>query len=125
MVVGPGASRPSQCAHRSFPNLRSFVALKDGQLFPWGDDSYGGSADDGAMSSGAPAGNAFVSIASNTKAFAALRQDGSLAAWGYNTFGGRHSDVPDGNDFVAVFSNARAFAALRQDGRIAAWGSSS
>ena len=58
----------------------------------------------------------------NEEAFAVLRGDGSIVAWGDPTYGG--SGAPAGPDFVAVYATRYAFAALRKDGTIAAWGSS-
>ena len=62
------------------------------------------------------------SMYANEKAFAALRGDGSIAAWGDSVSGG--SGAPSGSGFTAVFSTRYAFAALRGDGSIAAWGRS-
>lgn len=56
----------------------------------------------------------------NWHAFAALKKDGSLVAWGDPLYGA--VGVPAGNDFVEIASSTGAFAALRRDGSIAAWG---
>ena len=58
---------------------------------------------------------------SNGYAWAALKQDGSLAGWGSSNHGGTR--VPNGTGFTAIYSTAGSFAALRQDGSIRAWGS--
>lgn len=63
----------------------------------------------------------------NDRAFAALRQDGRVFAWGLSSYGGSiPSDVsrePDGLiDVKAIFSTFAAFAALKGDGRVVAWG---
>jgi alpha-tubulin suppressor-like RCC1 family protein len=60
----------------------------------------------------------------NAYAFAALKQDGSVAAWGHSSYGG--SGVPsDLSNVQAIYSTQFAFAALKQDGSVAAWGDSS
>ena len=56
----------------------------------------------------------------NGQAFAMLREDGSIAAWGDPNYGGK--GAPLGTGFKALYSNRAAFAALHQDGSIAVWG---
>ena len=56
----------------------------------------------------------------NVAAFAALKPDGSIVAWGSSDAGG--SGAPVGTGFTALHSNERAFAALKADGSITAWG---
>jgi alpha-tubulin suppressor-like RCC1 family protein len=53
-------------------------------------------------------------------AFAALKADGSITAWGHSSYGG--SGEPDGNGYTKIYSNEYAFAALKADGSITAWG---
>ncbi len=50
----------------------------------------------------------------------ALRSDGSLAAWGNNSYG-QATPLP-GNDFVAIAGGANNNVALRSDGSLAGWG---
>jgi alpha-tubulin suppressor-like RCC1 family protein len=54
-------------------------------------------------------------------AFAALKADGSITAWG-SDWGG--SGAPDGNGYTKIYSNNAAFAIVKADGSITAWGSS-
>jgi hypothetical protein len=56
-------------------------------------------------------------------AFAALKADGSIAAWGGGTTrtGPPFSSI-HGIGFTKIYSNARAFAVLKSDGSIVAWG---
>jgi alpha-tubulin suppressor-like RCC1 family protein len=62
-----------------------------------------------------------VKIARLTSAaFAALKADGSIVAWGSSSDGG--SGVPSGNGYTKIYSTGHAFAALKADGSIAAWG---
>jgi hypothetical protein len=62
-------------------------------------------------------------IYSTFGAFAALKEDGTVQAWGDSRFGG--SGVPaDLKDVRAIYSTFGAFAALKEDGTVQAWGSS-
>ncbi len=56
----------------------------------------------------------------NEGAFAALKSDGSIVAWGPTNKGG--SGAPTGKGFKQIYSNSRAFAALKSDGSIESWG---
>ena len=60
----------------------------------------------------------------NPHAFAALRADGSVIAWGDPELGGDSSavDAQLGSGVVQIFSTNAAFAALRSDGSVVAWG---
>jgi hypothetical protein len=60
---------------------------------------------------------------SNSAAFAALKNDGSISAWGDSLYGGG-TDAPTGTGFTQLFSNNGAFTALKADGSITAWGNS-
>ena len=73
--------------------------------------------------SGAPTGSGFTAIYSTGTAFAALKADGSISAWGDSRYGG--SGAPAGSGFTAIYSTEQAFAALKEDGSISAWGDSS
>jgi hypothetical protein len=50
----------------------------------------------------------------NSNAFAALKTDGSITAWGDSNKGG--SDAPSGNGYTKIYSTIAAFAALKIDG---------
>jgi diketogulonate reductase-like aldo/keto reductase len=71
---------------------------------------------------GAPSDNGYTKIYSTAHAFAALKADGSITAWGSSNWGG--SGAPDGNGYTKIYSNWGAFAALKADGSITAWGGS-
>ena len=59
----------------------------------------------------------------NREAFAALKEDGTVMAWGNSGFGG--NDVPLGLNYVnVIYATAGAFAALKEDGTVRAWGNS-
>jgi alpha-tubulin suppressor-like RCC1 family protein len=50
----------------------------------------------------------------------ALRADGSIVAWGDNSYG--QCNVPSENDFIAVSAGYFCSLALRANGSIVAWG---
>ena len=59
-------------------------------------------------------------VVANNYAFAALKSDGSVIAWGNEDFGG---EAPEGlEDVEEVVATPLAFAALKSDGNILAWG---
>ena len=63
---------------------------------------------------------------SNTSAFAALKDDGSVVTWGGAT--GGYSDrvaTKLSSGVVQIYSSQGAFAALKSDGSVVTWGSSS
>ena len=64
----------------------------------------------------------YTSVIANKHAFAALKEDGTVAAWGYSSSGG---DAPAGlSDVKTIYSTYSAFAALKENGTVVAWGSS-
>ena len=122
-------------------NMKAFAALKaDGSITTWGCKStdtgepcYG--YEYGGTDPGIGAGSGIVDIVSNVKqhAFAALKNDGSVHAWGDSNYGGCNNVaggtntkcVPDGLSNVAtIVSNHHAFVAVKSDGSVKAWGDS-
>jgi hypothetical protein len=71
-------------------------------------------------------GSPIVKVFSNSEAFAAIRQDGTISTWGNAAKGGDSSAISGAlssqNPVTNIFSNAHAFAALRQDGSVVTWG---
>ncbi|WP_413360828.1 Ig-like domain-containing protein [Prochlorococcus sp. MIT 1201] len=63
---------------------------------------------------------------SNSSAFAALKDDGSVVTWGHSVFGGDSSSVATelSSGVNQIFSTSTAFAALKDDGSVVTWGSS-
>jgi alpha-tubulin suppressor-like RCC1 family protein len=57
----------------------------------------------------------------NINAFAALKKDGTVVAWG-NTSGGGDAAGKDLTNVKTIFATAYAFAALKKDGTVVAWG---
>uniref|UniRef100_UPI0009C8411C hypothetical protein n=1 Tax=Pseudomonas sp. FSL W5-0299 TaxID=1917484 RepID=UPI0009C8411C len=67
--------------------------------------------------------NDIVQVAGTGEAFAALRKNGTVVAWGNQRMGGDTSAVEDQLINVqALYSSYEAFAALTSDGRVVTWG---
>lgn len=74
---------------------------------------------DGSNNTGADLTN-IVQVESNWYAYAALKSDGTVVAWGDPLFGGT---APIGlNNVKALYANNKAFAALLNDGSVVMWG---
>ncbi len=65
-------------------------------------------------------GGVFNAPNTASSAFAALKADGSITAWGEFS-----DDAPTDSGYVKVHPSSSAFAALKADGSITAWGDSS
>jgi alpha-tubulin suppressor-like RCC1 family protein len=123
-----------------YSNLNAFAALKsDGSLVIWGDAPSGGrfsissrnySSDPLSQSytytpaTGNLASNV-IKVSSSSRAFAALKTDGSVVTWGDANAGGDSTAVADNlaSNVKAVYSNYNSFAALKNDGSVVTWGS--
>jgi len=96
---------------------QAFAALlrSAGTVVAWGaSDSLG---------AGVPSGlTGVVNIFTTETAFAALKADGTVVAFGSLTQGGA---APALDNVVYIYSNKYAFAALRSDRTVTAWGSGS
>lgn len=96
------------------PNAIAIAVFRPGYaIITWGRDDYGQVTD-------APDGNDFVAIAAGKRHCLALKSDGSLVAWGYNTYG--ECNVPDGTDYTAIAAGTNHSIALKSDGSIVVWG---
>ncbi|GAJ14197.1 unnamed protein product, partial [marine sediment metagenome] len=99
------------------PNAIAIAVFRPGYaIITWGRDDYGQITD-------APDENDFVAIAAGKRHCLALKSDGSLVAWGYNTHG--ECNVPDGTDFTAITAGIYHSIALKSDGSIVVWGDDS
>ena len=127
----------------SYHNL---ALCADGTLVAWGYNSYGQLGDGSyttrnapvaVNASGALAGKRVVAVAAGANHSLALCADGTVAAWGYNTFGqlgdgtSTDSNVPvavnrtgtlAGKTVIAVAGGGTHSLALCADGTLAAWG---
>jgi hypothetical protein len=68
----------------------------------------------------APTDSGYIKIYSTSSAFAALKSDGSITAWGHSRTGG--SAAPTDSGYTKIYSTDSAFAALKSDGSITVWG---
>ena len=127
----------------------SLALCSDGKLVAWGDNSYNQLGNGGTTSSSTPvavstvgalAGKTVIAISARYYCNLALCSDGTLAAWGDNSYGqlGNGSttqgSVPAavntagvlaGKTVVAVSAGGSHCLALCVDGTLAAWGSNS
>jgi alpha-tubulin suppressor-like RCC1 family protein len=67
-----------------------------------------------------PTDSGYTKIYSTYPAFAALKSDGSITAWGNSKYGG--SGAPTNSGYIEIYSTYYAFAALKSDGSITTWG---
>jgi alpha-tubulin suppressor-like RCC1 family protein len=126
--------------------LHSLALCADGSLAAWGHNMFGQLGNDSAVSgsvpvavdrTGALAGKSVVAISAGPFHNLALCSDGTVVAWGNNTYGQlgdgttvtrrvpvRVSPVGAlaGNQVVAVAAAAYSSFALCDDGTVAAWG---
>ena len=92
------------------------AALFAGSVKCWGDNTYG-------QLNNIPLGNNFKAIAAGGFHSLALKSDGSIAGWGYNSDG--QATPPAGNNFIAVAAGGLHSLALESNGTIAGWGNNS
>jgi hypothetical protein len=64
---------------------------------------------DPSAGTGTPSDNGYTKIYSTGSAFAALKADGSITAWGDSSTGG--AGAPSDNGYTKIYSTALAFAA--------------
>jgi hypothetical protein len=134
-----------------YSNSAAFAALKNnGSVVTWGDVLCGGNSTKSKSTwsnnnqtitevegvSGALSSNV-TAIYSNYGAFAALKNNGSVIAWGDISHGGNLSKIEynDGNltetsvasqlssGVISIYSSLHGFSALKNDGTIVTWGS--
>ncbi len=117
------------------------VAVKtDGTLWTWGWDGYGqlgdgdpsGTGTTTSVSQPAPVliGSGFAAVSAGTNHTVAVKQDGTLWAWGDNYYGQlgdgtattRYVPAQIGSGFAAVSAGWNHTVALKMDGTLWAWG---
>ena len=62
------------------------------------------------------------SIVNTVGAYATLKQDGTVRAWGHHKYGGNNDDVINLTEVKSLYANCCAFAALKDNGDIHVWG---
>ena len=113
-----------------YTTLQAFAALKnDGTVVAWGQgpgkDEYGRPIDLGGDCSKVQGQlSSIQAIYPACFAFAALKADGSVVAWGHKDNGGDCSQVQDqlAVNVGSIYVSGHAFAALKFDGSIVTWG---
>ncbi len=113
MVVGQTLTTSSSLADEDGLGELSYQWLTAGGIKAWG--GYG--------SSGYPTDNVYTQIFSTEQAYAAMKADGSITAWGGGHAGG--TGGPTDNGYTQIYSTSYAFAAMKADGSITAWGNAS
>ncbi len=76
------------------------------------------------LSNGVTISTNITSVYSNLVAFAAIKTNGSVVAWGNSNNGGSIIDVSNSlqSNVVSITSTLYAFAALKSDGSVVTWG---
>jgi len=136
-----------------YSNDNAFAALKEnGSVVTWGNTLYGGNSTITSLIESGDSANYNSNISeissvansltsnvtavySNSKAFAALKKDGSVVAWGDISSGGNLSQYNSDNStegasvatqlatgVIAIYSTKKTFAALKNDGSLVYWG---
>jgi alpha-tubulin suppressor-like RCC1 family protein len=113
LALGPGAQH-------------ALVLRADGTVFDWGKHvqsvpTWPPSDPVNPLTNIPPTVRNIVSVAAGAAHSLALRSDGQVVAWGYNTYG--QTNVPaDATNIVAIAAGWYGNAALRADGTMLVWG---
>ncbi len=128
--ITPPPGLGSVTAIASGADASHFLALKaDGTLAAWGYNTYGqvsgtpgsGTAVANPVALGGQPLTGIVAIAAGSSHSVALKSDGTVRAWGLNSFG--TTAVPSGlSDVVAISAGFEHTLALKADGTVVAWG---
>eukprot|EP00929_Paragymnodinium_shiwhaense_P068719 TRINITY_DN34614_c0_g1_i1.p1 TRINITY_DN34614_c0_g1~~TRINITY_DN34614_c0_g1_i1.p1 ORF type:complete len:940 (-),score=193.07 TRINITY_DN34614_c0_g1_i1:88-2907(-) len=137
----PVAAELRQGVRSIVSTKHAFAALKeDGSVVAWGDPDFGGSgrsqreviievpgrkvADPVWVDMMEGLSGGVEQVVATEAAFAALKEDGSVVAWGSLISGGDTTRVQKqlSGAVVAVFPNQYAFAALKSNGSVVTWG---
>jgi hypothetical protein len=92
------------------------LALKNGGVIAWGDDSAGQSTVPATARSGV------VAIAASNWHTVALNQDSGVIAWGANNFNETNVPTTAQSDVVTITAGQAQTLVLKQDGSLIAWG---
>jgi len=113
LALGPGAQH-------------ALVLRADGTVLDWGKfvqtvPTWPPSSPVNPLTNIPPTVRNIVSVAAGAEHSLALRSDGQVVAWGYNSYG--QTNVPaDATNIVAIAAGWYGNAALRADGTILVWG---
>ena len=114
-------------------NHYAFSALKDdGSVISWGVSGKGGTQVDtysggGGVDVSSELASGVSKIVAAESAFAALKEDGTVVAWGDHLYGGSTSNSgssgkPNFTGVREIVGGAAAFAGIKDDGTVIAWG---
>jgi predicted CxxxxCH...CXXCH cytochrome family protein len=135
-TLGPGSGVTAVAAG----NDHSLALKSDGSVLAWGYNYYGQLGDNTTNTSNTPvqvygleSGAGVTAIATGSNHSLAVKSDGSLWAWGYNSYGqlGNNSTnsssipvqiLPAGSGVIAVAAGNAHSVALKSDGSVWAWG---
>ena len=72
---------------------------------------------------GEPSDSGYTTLVANYGAFAAMKSDGSITAWGSSSYGG--TGEPTGSGYTKIMTTVwnYNFLALKKDGSLTYWGS--
>ena len=128
------ANRVASGVVKVFANKDSFAALKDdGTVVTWGGGLYDGDAWEYTRDGwGNPVkgnrvevnktGVKVVDIFPGLWGFVALREDGTVAVWGYQASNAAMSAVVGSDRVASVVNSKLAFAAIKENGSVVTWG---
>ncbi|ARU50803.1 hypothetical protein CBR64_04155 [Cellulosimicrobium cellulans] len=131
-AVSFGAYRGSPVTVPALPDGVRYAAVGAGEhgiayfLTTAGDVVVVGAGPDGAGEDAVPSlpsGVWYTEVAAAYRKFAALRSDGTIAAWGDGPT--EVPALPDGLRYVDLVAGEYHFLALRSDGRVVSWGTRS
>ena len=125
----------------SITGYNSSAIKTDGTLWTWGINTYGGLGDNTVASKSSPiqtisGGNNWKQVAIGGESATAIKTDGTLWLWGFNSYGqlGNNSTtnvsspiqtVSGGTNWKQVSAGNRNVAAIKTDGTLWIWGDNS
>ena len=100
------------------------ILFKNGSVKSFGDkdlggdlyDSYSGIPGDNDVNSGV------IDVIGSNWGFAALKEDGSVVTWGYNSNRATDGSTNISSGVIEIYANKGAYAALKENGSVVTWG---
>jgi alpha-tubulin suppressor-like RCC1 family protein len=94
-------------------------------LITLGEGSYGGLMQSGPNTVSSQLTSDVVGVCANNHAYAAVKRNGAVVAWGFGPWGGELPSAAAAqmtSGVVAIASSSKAFAALKANGTVVGWG---